>query len=98
MRFGLPVTVVVANDAAWGQIRGPQIMVFGAERAPATKLAPTRYDRVVEAFGGRGYHVEDPAELSGTIRRALAANEVSCINVPLDPEFVLRIGGAKLSV
>ena len=38
IRFKLPVTVVVANDAAWGQIRGPQVMIFGAERAPATRL------------------------------------------------------------
>ena len=64
IRFKLPVTCVVANDAAWGQIRGPQVMIFGAERAPATKLAPTRYDKVVEAFGGRGYHVEEPTELT----------------------------------
>jgi thiamine pyrophosphate-dependent acetolactate synthase large subunit-like protein len=98
VRFNLPVTVVVANDAAWGQIRGPQIMVFGAERAPATKLAPTRYDRVVEALGGRGFHVEDPAALTPTIREALACGQVACVNVPIDPEFVVRIGGAKLSV
>ena len=68
IRFKLPVTCVVANDAAWGQIRGPQVMIFGAERAPATKLAPTRYDKVVEAFGGRGYHVEEPTELTATIK------------------------------
>lgn len=98
VRFGLPVTVVVANDAAWGQIRGPQVMIFGAERAPATKLAPTRYDKVVEAFGGRGAHVEDPAALTPTIKEALASGQTSCINVPLDPEFVLRIGASKLSV
>jgi acetolactate synthase-1/2/3 large subunit len=98
VRFKLPVTVVVANDAAWGQIRGPQIMIFGAERAPATKLAPTRYDRIVEAMGGRGFHVEDPAALAPTIRTALDSGEVSCVNVPIDPEFVLRIGAAKLSV
>ena len=71
VRFKLPVTVVVGNDAAWGQIRGPQIMIFGAERAPATALAPTRYDKVVEAFGGRGAHVVDPAQLTATIKAAL---------------------------
>ena len=73
-------------------------MIFGAERAPATKLAPTRYDRIVEAMGGRGHHVEDPAQLTPTIRAALDSGQVSCVNVPLDPEFVLRIGAAKLSV
>lgn len=98
VRFKLPVTVVVANDAAWGQIRGPQVMIFGAERAPATKLAPTRYDRVVEAFGGRGVHVDEPARLTPAIKEALASGETTCVNVPIDPEFVLRIGAAKLSV
>lgn len=98
IRHGLPVTVVVGNDAAWGQIRGPQVMIFGAERAPATKLAPTRYDKIVEAMGGRGYHVEDPAELAPTIRAALASGQVACVNVPLDPGFVLRTGAAKLTV
>jgi acetolactate synthase-1/2/3 large subunit len=98
VRWKLPVTVVVANDAAWGQIRGPQIMIFGAERAPATKLAPTRYDRVVAAFGGRGAHVEDPAALDGAIKDALASGEVACVNVMIDPEFVLRTGASKLSV
>jgi acetolactate synthase-1/2/3 large subunit len=98
VRFKLPVTVVVGNDAAWGQIRGPQIMIFGAERAPATALAPTRYDKVVEAFGGRGAHVEDPAQLTGVIKAALASGETTCVNVPLDPEFVLRTGASKLSV
>jgi acetolactate synthase-1/2/3 large subunit len=98
VRFKLPVTCVVANDAAWGQIRGPQVMIFGAERAPATKLAPTRYDKVVEAFGGRGYHVEDPTKLTATIKAALDSGETSCVNVPIDPDFVLRIGASKLSV
>ncbi len=98
VRFGLSVTVVVANDAGWGQIRGPQIMIFGADRAPATKLAPLRYDRVVEAFGGKGYHVDDPAQLTPTIRRALDDDAVSCINVPIDPDFTLKTGTAKLTV
>ncbi len=98
VRFNLPVTVVVGNDAAWGQIRGPQVMIFGAERAPATKLAPTRYDRVVEAFGGRGVHVEDPAQLTAAIRDAMAGNQVTCINAPIDPEFVTRTGASKLTV
>ena len=98
LRFKLPVCCVVGNDAAWGQIRGPQVMIFGAERAPATKLAPTRYDRVVEAFGGKGWHVEDPTKLTATIKQALAEDTVTCVNVPLDPEFVVKSGAAKLTV
>jgi acetolactate synthase I/II/III large subunit len=97
-RLGLPVTVVVGNDAAWGQIRGPQLMTFGPDRAPATRLRPTRYDRVVEAFGGRGQHLEDPAALAPTLRAALASDEVTCIDVAIDPDFMVRAGLTKLSV
>jgi acetolactate synthase-1/2/3 large subunit len=98
VRFGLKVTVVVGNDAAWGQIRGPQLMFFGPERSPATKLAAVRYDKVVEAFGGVGFHVEDPELLLPTLRQAIECPQVACVNVALDPEFVVASGGAKLTV
>jgi len=98
VRFKMSVTCVVANDAAWGQIRGPQVMIFGAERSPATKLAPVRYDRVMEGFGGKGVHIEDPAALTPAIRAALEDDAVTCINVPIDPEFVVKSGAAKLTV
>src|SRR5205085_11475258 len=54
LRFRLPMVVVVGNDAAWGQIRLPQVQLFGPGKSPATQLAPTRYDKVVEALGGHG--------------------------------------------
>jgi acetolactate synthase-1/2/3 large subunit len=73
-------------------------MLFGAERAPATKLAPVRYDRVMEAFGGVGYHVTDPTQLVGVLRQAIERPEVACVNVPLDPGFVVNSGAAKLTV
>ena len=98
VRFGFKVTIVVGNDAAWGQIRGPQVMLFGSERAPATKLAPVRYDRIVEAFGGVGFHVEDAADLGSTLKKALESPQVACVNVALDPEFVVASGAAKLTV
>jgi acetolactate synthase-1/2/3 large subunit len=98
VRFGFKVTVVVGNDAAWGQIRGPQVMLFGTERAPATKLAQVRYDRVVEAFGGVGFHVTEPSALLPTLRQALEHPQVACVDVAIDPEFVVASGAAKLTV
>jgi len=63
LRFKLPMVCVVGNDAAWGQIRIPQVGMFGAEKSPATLLAPTRYDEVVRALGGQG-------ELSPSLARS----------------------------
>ena len=98
IRHKLPVVCIVGNDAGWGQIRGPQKMVFGEDRAPATKLLPTRYDKIVEAMGGRGEHIEDPGQLAPALRRAFESNETTCIDVKIDPDFMVRSGQSKLSV
>ena len=98
IRFKLPVVCIVGNDAAWGQIRGPQVMITGPELSPATRLAPTRYDKVVEAFGGKGEHVEDPREITNALRRGFDSGETYCINVPIDPDFMSKSGLSKLSV
>jgi acetolactate synthase-1/2/3 large subunit len=98
IRQKLPVVCIVGNDAGWGQIRGPQVMITGPELSPATRLAPTRYDKVVEAFGGRGEHVEDPRQISAALRRGFESGETYCINVPIDPDFMIKTGASKLSV
>ena len=41
---------VIGNDAAWTQIRRGQVEIYGAERAVATALEYTRYEKVVEAL------------------------------------------------
>ena len=92
VRFQLPMVIVVGNDAAWGQIRLPQVALFGEEKSPATLLAPTRYDKVVEAFGGHGELVEDPDEIRPALQRALASGKVACVNVMLDPDAPLKSG------
>jgi acetolactate synthase-1/2/3 large subunit len=95
LRQKLPVVCVVGHDAAWGQIRGPQIAFYGEERAVATGLAPTRYDRVVEALGGQGEHVEDPAQIPAAIRRGFESGTVYCVNCPIDPTTLRAEAAAK---
>jgi acetolactate synthase-1/2/3 large subunit len=85
-RFGLPAVFVIGNDAAWGEIRIPQVGIYGAEAEVATRLAPSRYDRLVEAFGGHGEHVERPEELRPALERALGSGEPAIVNVMLDPD------------
>jgi acetolactate synthase-1/2/3 large subunit len=88
----------VGNDAAWGQILIPQRAIFGEEKSPATRLAPTRYDRVVEAFGGQGEHVEDPRELVPALERAFSSGTVYCVDVAIDPEAAAAAGAAGYAV
>jgi acetolactate synthase-1/2/3 large subunit len=98
VRFRLPMTVVVGNDGGWGQIRNPQLSFFGAERAVGTSLPMTRYDRMVEALGGKGLHVTDPAQLRPALERALGSGEVYCINVELDPAAYRRTGQVSMAI
>ncbi len=98
VRFRLPMVVVVGNDAAWGQILVPQRNLYGDDRSPATRLAPTRYDRVVEAFGGKGEHVEDPDDLVPALERGLASEAVYCVDVAIDPEAAAAAGAAGYAV
>jgi thiamine pyrophosphate-dependent acetolactate synthase large subunit-like protein len=98
VRFKLPMVVVVGNDAAWGQILIPQRNLYGEDRSPATKLAPTRYDRIVEGMGGRGEHVDDPEELVPALERAFASGTVYCVDVAIDPEAAASSGAAGYAI
>jgi acetolactate synthase-1/2/3 large subunit len=98
LRFKLPMVCVVGNDAAWGQIRLPQVQMFGPEKSPATTLAPTRYDRIVQALGGYGEHVEDPDQIRPALERAVASGTVACVNVMLDPDAPAASGAQGYAV
>ncbi|HSP79149.1 MAG TPA: thiamine pyrophosphate-dependent enzyme, partial [Myxococcaceae bacterium] len=98
LRFKLPMVCVVGNDAAWGQIRLPQVQMFGEDKSPATLLAPTRYDKVVEALGGPGEYVTEPGQIRPALERALASGTVACVNVMLDPEAPMKAGAMGYAV
>jgi acetolactate synthase-1/2/3 large subunit len=89
VRFNLPIVGVVGNDAAWGQMMRPQGALYGQDRLVATKLANTRYDKVVEAMGGHGEHVERPDQIRPALERAFASGKPACVNVVIKqvPEY-----------
>ncbi|GIK56748.1 MAG: hypothetical protein HND44_19065 [Chloroflexi bacterium] len=94
VRYHLPIVAIVGNDAGWGQIRGPQVNMVGEERAIATKLAPTRYDKIVAAMGGYGEHVDNPADIGPALSRAFASGLPACIDVSLDEKGMAKTGAS----
>jgi acetolactate synthase-1/2/3 large subunit len=86
VRFKLPMVSVVGNNAAWNQIRYGQIARYGQARGDvANLLAPTRYDRIVEALGGYGEHVTEAKDIRPALERARASGKPACVNVMIDP-------------
>jgi acetolactate synthase-1/2/3 large subunit len=82
-RQKIPVVAIVGNDAGWTQIRRGQVEMYGEQRAVATGLAYTRYDKVVEAVGGKGFWVEKIEELGPALDAAFAADVPACVNVKI---------------
>lgn len=98
VRFNLPMVSVIGNDAAWGQIRGPQLNFYGADRAVASALALSRYDEVVRALGGYGEFVEEPRAIRGALERALASGKPACVNVRIDAEANAAVSANSMVV
>jgi acetolactate synthase-1/2/3 large subunit len=89
VRHNLPVVVVVANNAGWGDVRHHQTEVFGREIGSA--LRDTRYDRLAEALGGHGEHVRDLAALRPALQRALDSGVAAVVNVETDPAVLSEL-------
>lgn len=86
VRFNLPIIGVIGNDAAWSQIRNPQLNLYGEDSAIATSLSLTHYEEVVKGLGGYGEFVEDPKDFKAAFERAKASGKPALLNVPIDPK------------
>ena len=91
VRHKLPVVVIVSNNAGWGDVRYEQDELFGAGRHIASNLPGARYDRLAEALGGHGEHVERLDDLRPALERCIDSGVCSVIDVPTDPTVVSEL-------
>ena len=77
----IPVTVVLFNDNAYGNVLRMQRQRFG--RTIASELRNPDFPRLAEAFGIRGLRAEDPDALSAAVRHALDGDGPTLIEVPV---------------
>jgi len=83
-RHGVGVVGVLGNNGIWGLEKHPMEALYGY--SVVADLRPgTRYDSVVEALGGHGALVREPAELRPALERALAVDGPALVNVMTDP-------------
>lgn len=88
VRFSMPMVGVVANNAAWNQVRFVQIQQYGPEKGNlASLLTPIRYDRIVEAMGGYGEHVTEPSQIRPALERARDSGKPACLNVMVNRDI-----------
>ena len=84
-RYNLPVCIVVFNNN--GIYRGTDVNPTGGEDvAPTVFVRDSRYDKMMEAFGGVGVNVTTPDELSRAVNEAMDSGKPTLINAVIDPE------------
>jgi oxalyl-CoA decarboxylase len=82
-RYNLPVCVVVFNNN--GVYGGTDVNpTGGADVAPTVFVKDARYDKLIEAFGGKGYHVTTPEALRAAMNEAIGSGRPALINAVID--------------
>ncbi len=74
----IPTLTLVMNNSQWFAVRRATMSMYPtghaskANQLPIVELAPSvDYEKIVEACGGHGEKVEDPAKLEAALRRGL---------------------------
>lgn len=81
-RYKLPVKIIVLNNGGIGS----GLAEFPEDRStlpPRAMTIGSGYEKVMEAFGGKGFYVDDPKDLRGALDAALAYAGPALVNVKL---------------
>ncbi|UGV26156.1 oxalyl-CoA decarboxylase [Rhodopseudomonas boonkerdii] len=83
-RYNLPVCIVVFNND--GIYRGTDVNPTGGpDVAPTVFVKGSRYDKMMEAFGGVGVNATSPDELKRAVNAAMDSGKPTLINAVIDP-------------
>ena len=84
VRYGLDFVLLVGNDARWNAEYQIQLKDYGKDRTIGCELLPSSYEKVCQAFGGHGELVTSSNEILPAVKRAIATNLPSCLNVMIE--------------
>jgi oxalyl-CoA decarboxylase len=83
-RYNLPVCIVIFNND--GIYRGTDVNQGGGDDpAPTMFVKGSRYDKMIEAFGGVGVNATSPDELKRAVNEAMDSGKPTLINAVIDP-------------
>jgi oxalyl-CoA decarboxylase len=82
-RYQLPVCIVIFNND--GIYRGTDVNAGGSDPATTVFVKGSRYDKMMEAFGGVGINATSPDELKRAVNAAMDSGKPTLINAVIDP-------------
>ena len=86
VREDLDITVAVLNNEYIGMVRQWQDAFFDGRHAASDYGWMPEFDTLAEAFGARGFRIDDQDDVVDTIEAALAYDGPSVIDVHIDPQ------------
>ena len=91
VQYGLPIIVVLLDNAMYGTIRMHQEREYPG-RISATQLKNPDFKAYAQAFGGHGERVERTADFAPALARARASGLPSVLHCLIDPEAITPTG------
>ena len=83
-RYNLPICIVIFNNN--GIYRGTDVNPTGGPDVATTVFVKdSRYDKMMEAFGGVGVRVTTPDELKRAVSEAMDSGKPTLVNAVIDP-------------
>ncbi len=83
-RLGLPVTLIVINNAAFGWIKAGQRSGFD-ERYFSVDFSRGKHAAIARAFGIDAFEVDEPAALDAVLKQAINADHPTLIDITCQP-------------
>ena len=99
--YGLPIIVVIVNNAYLGLIRQNQNTAYGYEYAvamPYNQDGTIDYVKVAEGYGCMAERIFKPEDIAPALERAKRSGRTYVIDVVCDPQQLCDMGGSIAAV
>jgi acetolactate synthase-1/2/3 large subunit len=87
VQYGLPIVIIVANNAMYGTIRMHQEQRYPGRGVATTRVNPD-FVALARSFGAAAARVESTDAFAPALQRALAAKGPTLIELRIDPEAI----------
>jgi 2-hydroxyacyl-CoA lyase 1 len=82
-RYKLNITTIIINNNGIGG--GPTEEMPGEKMPPGAYIPNARYDKLADAFGGKGYFVTKAEDVRSAVEDALKQTTPTIVNIMIDP-------------
>ena len=87
VEYKINTITIVLNNKSWGAEKAYQRDYFD-QRYIGSEITSPPFHKIVELYGGIGFHVKKINELKNVIRKALKCSKPVVINVEVDPNAI----------